>query len=423
LFLYLLLFAILPAGVLLVGGATIVNRALPLLGGSEAWERVATSGRGVVDAFEGDSLSVAQRQALEAHERELNASLEQARRIRYLATRAPAAVAILALLGLAALGIGASRVAAHLSRQLSRPLDELVGWAGLIAEGKPLPAVPPRKRGAPEFSVLRRRMRRMAEELEQARDRELEAERLSAFREAARRVAHELKNPLTPIRFAVERLRREASPQLGEVVEVLDTETQRLDRLARTFAQFGRLPEGPPSEIDLGELARYSARATVPADLPVELDIESDVPLVWGQHDSIARALSNVLLNAVDACQANHHAAKGVNESASGSITVRVARTELRGGPAVEVSVRDSGCGIAADRLATIWEPYATYKPGGTGLGLAIARQAIDAHGGEAMASSAPGRGTEIRFVLPVGSPAAPTQPAQFESPLLEPAR
>src|SRR5690606_33264752 len=121
-------------------------------------------------------LTAAQRRALRQHEQELNASLEQARRIQYLAGRAPIVIAALALIGLGILVVVASRVAAHLSRQLSRPLNELVGWAGRIAKGLPLPDQPPRKRGAPEFAILRRRVRQMADELESARETELEAE-------------------------------------------------------------------------------------------------------------------------------------------------------------------------------------------------------------------------------------------------------
>src|SRR5690606_37454073 len=113
-------------------------------------------------------------------------------------SRVVVVVGVFALVGSALLAVLASRVAGHLSRQLSRPLNEVVEWAELIARGHPLPEGPPR-RGAPEFDVLRGRMRKMSSELAAARERELEAGRLEAFRETARRVAHELKNPLTPI--------------------------------------------------------------------------------------------------------------------------------------------------------------------------------------------------------------------------------
>jgi signal transduction histidine kinase len=233
-------------------------------------------------------------------------------------------------------------------------------------------------------------MRRTARELDAGRARALEAERLQAFRETARRIAHELKNPLTPIRFAVARLRSAAAPELAESVDVLEIESRRLEEMARSFAQFGRLPEGTPSLVDLGELARYTAKVTVPQGIALEVEVDPELPMVRGHYDALARALGNVLLNAVDACRAG------------GRITVRVARAALGSPDAVEVVVADTGCGIPPDEVERIWEPYVTNKPGGTGLGLAIVRQTVVAHGGTVDAVSAAGRGTEIRFVLPV---------------------
>jgi signal transduction histidine kinase len=290
----------------------------------------------------------------------------------------------------------ASRVGGHLSRQLGRPLAELVEWTERIGRGEPLPEGLVR-RGAPEFETLRQRMREMSRELEEGRRRAIESERAEAFRETARQVAHELKNPLTPIRFAVERLRRDAPPELAESVEVLAIESKRLEEMAKSFAQFGRLPEGPRALVDLGDLVRYTARATVPGDVRLTVHVEEGAPMIAGHHDALARALSNVLINAVEACQRG------------GEITVRVGRAPRAAGDEGEqdevlVSVRDTGCGMPQDRLERIWEPYVTYKQGGTGLGLAIARQTVDAHGGTVEAESAPGAGTEIRFRLPVGA-------------------
>jgi signal transduction histidine kinase len=296
-------------------------------------------------------------------------------------------------LALTLLGFAASRVAGHLSRQLSRPVDQLVGWTSNIARGEPLDeSTPPR--GAPEFDVLRSHMRAMASELALARARELEAERLRAFRESARRVAHELKNPLTPIRFALSRIQREAPNELKEPVEVIRVETERLETLARSFAQFGRLPEGPAAEIDVEEMVRYTTRATVPPNVQLAVDVAADLPRITGHYDALQRALSNVLLNAVEACAPQPNA----------QIAVQVGRHRDNGHESVIIAVRDSGTGIPADRIETIWEPYVTHKPGGTGLGLAIVRQTVEAHGGTVAAASDPGVGTEVRLTIPVGS-------------------
>jgi len=396
LFLILTLFATLPSLLLTLVWAGTFARSLALVSGSSAWERAAATGGRAIAAAQQAPLSPADRAALRAHEIELQESLTQARRFGFIAHRAVPIIAVVAVLALGVLVVVSSRVAGHLSRQLSRPIDELVGWTDRLGRGQELPEGPPRK-GAPEFAVLRSRMRSVARELRDARSREIEAERLRAFRESARQVAHELKNPLTPIRFAVARLRREAPPSLTDAVEVLDAESQRLEEMARSFTQFGRLPEGPAADVDVAELVRYTTRASVPPDVEADVRIDGDVPMIRGHHDALARALSNVLLNAVDACRAGREA--GATRPAR--IGVTVARERNNGDDGIVISVRDSGCGIAPDKLARIWEPYVTHKPGGTGLGLAIARQAILAHNGMVHAASVVGGGTEIRFTLP----------------------
>ena len=396
LFLILTLFATLPSIVLTLVWAGTFARALPLVSGGSAWERAAATGARAIAAAQQAPLSASDRAALRAHEIELQESLTQARRFGFVAQRAVPIIVVIAIVALGLLIVVSSRVAGHLSRQLSRPIHELVGWTDRLGRGEELPEGPPRK-GAPEFAVLRSRMRAVARELRDARAREIEAERLRAFRESARQVAHELKNPLTPIRFAVARLRREAPATLADAVEVLDAESQRLEEMARSFSQFGRLPEGPPADVDVAELVRYTTRASVPPDVEADVRIEGDVPMIRGHHDALARALSNVLLNAVDACRAG----PGAGAQPPARIGVTVARERNNGDDGIVISVRDSGCGIPPERLARIWEPYVTHKPGGTGLGLAIARQTSLAHNGTVHATSVVGDGTEIRFTLP----------------------
>ncbi len=408
--LILSLFAIVPAFLLTLLWSGTVSTALPFVTGRPAWDSVAASGEKAIAAARQAPLTLSQRRAIDAHERELRTSVEQARRYSFLAGRTVRIIAIAGLLALLILTGAASRVAGHLSRQLSRPLDELVRWTELIGHGEPLPPPPERTivagrrngddgttievttsrvRGAPEFETLRRSMREMVSELEHGRRQAVEAERLHAFRESARRVAHEIKNPLTPIRFALARLRGQAPQALQEDVDVIAMESERLDRMARSFAEFGRLPEGPPSEVDMGELVRYTARSSVPPGIALNLQIDENLPRVYGHNGALAGALSNVLLNAVDASGNNGH------------ITVKASGVKLGGRDAVRISVADDGKGIASENLQTIWEPYVTNKPGGTGLGLAIARQAVWAHDGTVNATSTLGKGTEIQFTIP----------------------
>ena len=417
--LILSLFAIVPALLLTLLWSGTVSTALPFVTGRSAWDSVAASGEKAIAAARQAPLTAAQRRAIDAHERELRVSLEQARRYSFLAGRTVRIIAVAGVLVLLILTGAASRVAGHLSRQLSRPLDELVRWTELIGHGEPLPPPPEptivsrarkngddasstmievttsRVRGAPEFETLRRSMREMVSELEHGRRQAVEAERLHAFRETARRVAHEIKNPLTPIRFALARLRGQAPDALQEDVDVIAMESERLDRMAKSFAEFGRLPEGPPSEVDMGELVRYTARSSVPPSIVLDLQIDENLPRVYGHNGALAGALSNVLLNAVDASVEN------------GRITVIARAAKMGERDAVRIAVADNGRGIAPESLGKIWEPYVTNKPGGTGLGLAIARQAIWAHDGTVNATSTLGKGTEIQFTIPANGAGA----------------
>lgn len=389
LFSILLLFAIVPSVVLTLAWVLTTSRTLPLVGATSAWERVGASGERAITALADAPLNAVQREALQTHEAELRRSIEMAKRFGFVVPRTVRLIALGAFVLLIGVTLGASRVAGHLARQLSRPLDELVGWTGLIRAGARLPDATVR-RGAPEFEVLRTGMRTMAAELEQGRAQALAAERDEAFRESARRFAHELKNPLTPIRFAVARLRRSAPPELHDTVEVLAEESSRLDAMARSFAQFGRLPDGPPADVDLGDLVARTAQSVVPERLTLALDIAEGTPLVHGFHEALVRAVTNVLINAVEVCPEG------------GIISASVQPDQLGDEPAVCITIGDTGPGIPAEQLARIFDPYVTTKPGGTGLGLAIARQTIAAHRGIVEAESTPGTGTRIRFRIPL---------------------
>lgn len=397
LFLILALFAFVPAFVLTLTWSGMTARILPRLSSVGAWDQVAESGEAAIRAAREAPGAARTDSLLRRHEEELGESRVQARRFRFLVNRTAVLLFVLGLVVTIVLSYIASRVAGHLSRQLSRPLDELVGWTERIARSEALPAKgEERTQGAPEFGTLRERMRLMASELEAGRRTAIEAERLAAFRESARQVAHELKNPLTPIRFAVATLRNKVGPELRETVEVLEMESSRLEAMAKNFAQFGRLPEGPVADVDLADLARETARSTLPRSVTQEVKTDGGPFVVRGQHDALQRALANVLLNAVDATQGR------------GTVSLRVSG---RNGQ-VTLAVRDDGIGIAADVLARIWEPYVTTKTGGTGLGLAIVKQTIVSHGGTVDASSEPGSGTEIRLTIPAAAAGAATETA-----------
>ena len=356
--------------------------------GSGTMEELGSSGRALLASIDTTGLEPTERSALQVHLVQLNRALSLARQaVPYSKARTVALVVTVLLVGVLLLW-ASLLVARNLSRQLSRPIDELVGWTVLIRRGTALPDETPRK-GAPEFRSLRIALRETSRELQQGRAAELEAERLRAFREVARRVAHEMKNPLTPVRFAVSQLSGTATPEQQEALEVLRTESGRLELLAREFANLGRLPEGPAADVDLGELLDELLRSSLPPAMESSLSLASHTPHILGHYDPLRRAFANLIRNAVEACG-------GV-----GRLDVSVRTRD----DAVVVALADHGPGIPDADRNQVFQPYFTRKPDGTGLGLAMVKQAVDLHGGTIEVTETAGGGATFTISLPIRAP------------------
>jgi signal transduction histidine kinase len=414
-FVWLVVIATVPAAIAVAVSAFTPDLVAPV-GGVAAWERAGDSWRAALQRLNVRTLPPATRRAIQQHNDELTTSLRRARQVQSFRYSIAGVLGGLAVALAVLVGGGAVRLAASLSRQLSRPIDELVAWTGLLARGAALPQTT-QTRGAPEFEILRDAFHRMAGEMETARAREVEAAQLRTFREIARQVAHELKNPLTPVRFAVGRLRADARPDQRELLEILDSESLRIEQMARDFSSLGRLPEGPPSPVDLAELIENTARTTVPPEIGARVSTEGAVPFVLGHYEPLRRAFQNLLLNAVDALRthgrtdAPTHRGTGApkaDERTSGRadtaplILVTLSPASLAGRPAVCVAIADRGPGLAPDAVARVFEPYFTTKAHGTGLGLAIVRQTVLDHGGSITAANAPGGGAVFTITLPM---------------------
>src|SRR3989440_3924643 len=299
-FVVLLALTAVPTALAVVGWALAVRTVAPSAGARVALEEMAASARQMVERIDTTHFAPRERAAVREYLERLSSSVTLARRaetyLRYYAGGFALVVIVVGGLALTA----AVRLAGHLSRQLSRPIDELVGWTRLIRRRVPVPAGPA-TRGAPEFEALRQALRELATALDTARERDLEAERLRAFREVARRVAHEIKNPLTSMRIAVDQLGRtlgQADSRTATAVEVLGAETQRLDHLAKEFADFGRLPEGPKSEVDLVDLLLDLGKSAVPPEVAVRVRANGERCKVVGHYDPLRRAFANLLRNA-----------------------------------------------------------------------------------------------------------------------------
>jgi len=243
----LILLGAVPATALIIGWAITLRTLSPAGAAGLALEEIGASGRMLVEAVDTTRLSMDERLAFAQQVEEMNQSLGRAQRSMEYVRYYSAGLAIIILVFGTVLVYASVVLAGHLSRQLSRPINELVGWTERIRHGRELPEGPP-TRGAPEFEALRDSLRDMASELERASRRELEAERLRAFRELARRVAHEMKNPLTPIRFAVNQLERNAVEGQQEALEVLAAESRRLESSPRSSLILAVSPKALPQK-------------------------------------------------------------------------------------------------------------------------------------------------------------------------------
>jgi nitrogen fixation/metabolism regulation signal transduction histidine kinase len=241
----------------------------------------------------------------------------------------------------------------------------------------------------------------MADDLKRQRAELERTNRLAAWADMARQVAHDIKNPLTPIQLSAEHLRRvhkDAGAPLGRVLEgCVDTILSQVTLLRQISNEFSSFASSPVARPAPTEIPAVIDEVTAPyrAGLPdnVQLVVESDpgLPMIQVDRGLLGRALVNVIENAL-------HAMRG-----GGTLTVRTGRVD----GAVQIAVDDTGVGMDADALEHLFEPYFSTKATGTGLGLTIAKRNVELNGGTIAVESAKGRGTRVTITLAT-PPAAP---------------
>ena len=406
-FLALLGVALIPTALVVSAGTWALRDTLRRSGSAGPWEAVAASGdtlaEEVARAWGPDSLPPSVARALAEHREALDTSAEMSRLWTAVSTRVlerlPFFVTLLAGLVLFLAWAGA-RV---LARGFARPVGELVEWTGRIARQEPLPE--PHESAArvgriEELAVLGRSLRTLSNEVADARERAVEAARLSAWSAAARRVAHEIKNPLTPMKMAARQLRGAATTEAAETsADVLLEEIDRLDRLARTFSQVGSPPEGPPAPVDLGELTESLVSAHDQEEIRVSAQVVGSPPLVHGHLGALRAAIRNLIVNAVEACE---HGREPTGPAPRVWVRVEEGRApEGAGAHGVSIVVEDEGVGIPRDLEARVWNLDVTTKRRGSGIGLPLVRQTVLAHGGQVTAANRPGGGARFAIWIP----------------------
>lgn len=281
------------------------------------------------------------------------------------------------------------------SRRITRPVEALTEGARRVAEGARDVQVTVDASG--EVGELVRAFNHMTSELRSTTERLMASERIAAWQEVARRLAHEIKNPLTPIQMSLETLTAAHAAQhprfpelFRDSARVVLEEVDRLRRIVDEFSRFARLPKPQLAPVDLGELTQsvLALYAAPPPGISLQPNLQNGV-VARADRDQLTQVLVNLVKNAEEAM-----AAKG------GAVKVRVKGTDTD----AIVEVEDSGPGIPPEHRARIFEPYFTTKENGTGLGLAIAQRILQEHGGRLEVGGEPGEGARFSVVLPRAS-------------------
>ncbi len=293
------------------------------------------------------------------------------------------------------LGLGLALVlSVLLANRITAPIADLVRASRELARGNLAYRIPPS--GDDEMARLSEAFNQMAASLHEHRERLVQAERVAAWRELARRLAHELKNPLFPLQLSIENLRRarQADPaNFSEVFEegtaTLLAELEELKRIVARFSDFARIPRPEPEPTDLRMLLEKTARlyeARIRQEnISLEMQLAAEPVMAHADPHLLGQALGNLVLNALDAMPGG------------GRLNLRAFS---QNGRAV-VEVADTGQGLTEEEQQRLFTPYYTTRQHGTGLGLAIVQSVVADHGGRITVESAPQKGTRFRIELP----------------------
>jgi two-component system nitrogen regulation sensor histidine kinase NtrY len=323
--------------------------------------------------------------------------LEQ--RIRDLAL---GAVALGLFFGLMLSWWGAARV--------TRPVQKLADGAREVSEGNWSARV--NVRGPHEINQLASAFNRMTTQLVEQRDQLVQAERVAAWRELARRLAHELKNPLFPLQTTVENLQRakDQSPDQFEDVfrestGILLSEIENLKHIVGRFSDFAKMPQPELAPVNVNDTVRSVVKlfesqfgAVGRPPITPELHLEENLPVIQADAALLRRAIENLILNAMDAMPAGG---------------VLMLRTTHEDG-SVDLEISDTGSGLTPEECDRLFTPYYTTKQHGTGLGLAIVQSVVSDHNGRISVESESGVGTSFHIRLPIKPPSRPVQPHEI---------
>jgi len=281
--------------------------------------------------------------------------------------------------------------------RVTRPVEQLAEAAREVAGGNWNAQVEVGSRD--EIGELADAFNRMTREMLEQKERLVQSERVAAWRELARRLAHELKNPLFPLQLTVENLlraRQQSPEQFEEIFQesssTLLAEISNLKAIVSRFSEFSKMPLPQFQEVQINDLVQGVARlfqaqlqSREKIAIECKLDLQQPIDTIAADPELLHRAISNLVLNAMDAMPQG------------GTLVLRTRQN----GDRVYVEVSDTGTGLTPEECARLFTPYYTSKQHGTGLGLAIVQSVVSDHGGRISVRSQPGQGTTFVIELP----------------------
>ena len=309
------------------------------------------------------------------------------------------------------LGLGLAGLAAFLAfvlgfwlaGRLSKPLEELAGAATQVASGR-RDLVVQERRGKDELAELIRAFNVMTDTLEVGEKRLKQTERIAAWQEIAKRIAHEIKNPLTPIQLNIELLQRSYRKEperfdqhYGELISSTLQEVARVGRIVNEFSNFARMPAPHREVICLGGLIGSTLLMHQEVSAGIQLSQTGmDSLQVSVDQDQMRQVLTNLVKNAIEAVSSD------TDTPSQGSVRVGLTQESgAKGASFAVITVDDNGPGIDAEIMEKLFTPYFTTKAGGTGLGLAIVHRIVVEHGGTIEVSGQEEQGTRFTIRLP----------------------
>jgi len=293
------------------------------------------------------------------------------------------------------------------SRRITRPVEELADGARDVASGRWDTQID--VKGTDEIGQLATAFNDMTRTLASQKEKLVQTERVAAWRELARRLAHELRNPLFPLQITVENLQRArqlAPAQFQEVFNeataTLKAELANLNTIIGRFSDFSKMPAPQLTQVNVNETLRNAVRLFEPQftavgkpPITTEYFLADALPEIDADPDLLHRAFQNLVLNALDAMPAG------------GTLMLRSSNGE----DSVRIEISDTGKGLTPEECSRLFTPYYTTKQQGTGLGLAIIQSIVADHHGTISVTSEEGRGATFRIELPKQQPGAAVKP------------